>query len=124
MTTSNWHTYTTRETETLARSGGGLTDNAEQTCPACGHRAVRRYLYEHQGPRGPVRMSYAWCTNCHRYTSSTGPSIAGMYTFDDPGETSAELRTLRDSDLFGLLDHLNTLWDAGVLPQHFSRRRT
>jgi len=119
---SNWHTYTTREIETLARTGGGLTDEGEQLCPACGHRTVRRYLHEHQGPQRTVRMSYVWCSNCHRYSSSTGPSIASIYEFDDPGETSAELRALRDSDLFGLLDHLDALWDAGVLPQHFTRR--
>ncbi|MGA6165862.1 hypothetical protein [Amycolatopsis magusensis] len=37
-------------------------------------------------------------------------------------EDSAELRALRDADLMGLLDHLDALWNAGVLPQQFALR--
>ena len=86
----------------------------------CGHEAVRKYVHEHEGPGRTVWMYYSWCSHCHRYSSSTGPSQAEKYLFDDPGANSKELRRLRKTDLFGLLDHLDLLWDNGVLPQRIT----
>ncbi|MBN6035333.1 hypothetical protein [Amycolatopsis sp. 195334CR] len=119
---SRWRTYSPREIEALGRSAPPLTEAVERVCPACGKKAVRRYLYDHDGPRR-VAMSYVWCANCRRYASSTGPPLHPDFEFDDPGEKSAELRALRDKDLMALLDHLDALWDSGVLPQTFTPKR-
>ncbi len=118
-----WRTYTPAELAELAANAVPLTDNRERACPACGQRKVRRYLHEHQGPLRTVSMSYVWCHACRRYSSSTGPSIADTFTFDDPAEELPELRRLRESDLPKLLDHLDELWETGVLPQTFQSRR-
>ncbi|MFI6026351.1 hypothetical protein [Amycolatopsis magusensis] len=121
MSANRWRTYSPRELDELGRTAPPLTETGERLCPACGARAVRRYLYDHHGRR-EVAMSYVWCANCRRYASSTGPPLTPDFVFDDPAEDSAELRALRDADLMSLLDHLDALWNAGVLPQQFALR--
>jgi hypothetical protein len=93
----------------------------EDVCPACGHRSVRRYYSEYAGLRRLVGMAYAWCAHCHRYTSATGvPLSARDYEFDAPPPDVQ--RALEQANLPELLDELDGMWNAGVLPQTIRRR--
>ncbi len=119
---THWRSYTMAEVQQLAGTAPPLTDTSARVCPTCGKRDVRNYRHEYQGSSRAVSMLYMWCSNCHRYSSSTTPSLAGTYTYDDPGDESKELRELRRNDLHGLLDHLDALWDHGALPQRITPR--
>lgn len=124
-TRPKWKPYTREEVAELSTTAAPPTSKEERLCPACGQRAVRRYYHEMDGGRRghPVGMSYTWCSNCHRYTSSTGVPRSSLYDFDDPSDGSDALARLRREDLIGLLDHLDALWDSGVLPQEFTLRK-
>jgi hypothetical protein len=122
VTVGHWRIYDSDEIAALAASAKGLSDSSERVCPVCGHRSVRRYLYDYAEGSRPVGMSYVWCANCHRYSGSTGLPFAERYEFADPATESRQLRQLRNTDLFGLLDHLDSLWDSGVLPQQVMPR--
>jgi hypothetical protein len=92
----------------------------ERRCPACGETRVRSYFHPSSRwlgpdrPPAPTLQSYGWCASCHRYDGSTGPLPAG-FTVNDPLSEADQNRFA--GDLFGFLDHLNTLWDEGKLPQ-------
>jgi hypothetical protein len=122
---TRWIPYTPNELDQLVANRVPLESREQRVCPACGQQAVRRYYHEvHSAGRGhPVGMSYSWCSNCHRYTSSTGVPLSPDYEFDDPSDGSDELARLRRKDLIGLLDHLDALWTSGVLPQTFIPRK-
>ncbi|HEV2782190.1 MAG TPA: hypothetical protein VGX25_22595 [Actinophytocola sp.] len=120
---SRWREYSREQVDALASSAPPITDPAERTCPACGATAVRKYIYEGSRLGRPISFSYVWCGNCHRYSSSTGIGISDHYDFDDPADASPTLRSLRDDNLFGLLDHLDAMWGSPGLPQWFRVRK-
>jgi hypothetical protein len=124
--TKRWTPYSREQLDQLAANRVPLTSNEQRLCPVCDHRAVRRYYYERYSPgRGHlIGMSYTWCSHCHRYNSATGVARSSKYDFDEPADTTGELERLRRGDLLGLLDHLDTLWESGDLPQTFTPKRT
>jgi hypothetical protein len=76
-------------------------------------KKVREYTHPSSRDTDPIAISYVWCSNCGRYAGSTGPAPAGV-EIRDPLTEEDHLRFLYD--LRGLLDHLDHLWDTGVLP--------
>ncbi|GAA3436940.1 hypothetical protein [Kutzneria kofuensis] len=120
--TPRWSPFTPEQLDQLVANRVPLTSQEQRRCPACGHQAVRRYYYEqYSSGRGHlIGMSYSWCAHCHRYTSSTGIPLSSDYDFDEPVDVNGELARLRRTDLLGLLDHLDRLWESGDLPQKFT----
>jgi hypothetical protein len=94
----------------------------ERPCPACGKRAVRTYVYRVAGNgRRPARISYSWCANCRRFKGWTGPDL-GDLEFDDPlAGLSPAQRQEAERDIDAFFRRLDTLWESGELPQHFTR---
>jgi hypothetical protein len=132
MPGARWTSFSPVEYDALAARGAAMMaplnsgeassiTYEEDVCPACGHRSVRRYYSEYTGLRGTVGMHYAWCGHCRRYASSTGrPLSARDYEFDAlPPDV---LRSLDRVELPEFLDELDSMWNAGVLPQTIRRR--
>lgn len=117
-----WKDYTRDEVAELAANAPGLERNGERTCPSCGAQSVRFYYHEYDRRGSPVGMSYLWCKNCHRYTSSTGVAVSPSYEFNDPAEHDAKLAKLRKEDLPDLLDYLDSSWGKAGLPQKFKKK--
>ena len=106
-----WTPYDVMHTRRLAEDRA-LTGEGEGMCPVCGAVRVRHYTYPSTRPSGPTVIGYAWCAQCHRYASSTAPQRPGDRIEDVLSEAEHDLF---DNDLFGLLGHLDALWDAGRL---------
>jgi len=89
-------------------------------CPACGRRSVRTYVTAPENARRPTLVSYVWCTACRRFVGTRARHPEGV-VFSDPlaALSVAERRELERS-LVGFLEHLDRLWDSGVLPQCWS----
>jgi len=117
-----WSNYVDDEVARLA-APPFIEDQGERTCPACGRRTVRQYLYRSLQRQRPSLIGYAWCRSCQRFAGSTGPMPAGL-TFDDPldGLTTDE-RVAIERDLDHFFRRLDKLWDQGVLPQTVSSQR-
>lgn len=96
-------------------------DSTERICPVCEKRAVRTYIYRNSATHRVTRITYMWCASCRRFKGWTGPDTDGLI-MSDPLKTlsSGERRKLEDDpDAFFVL--LDGLWDAGKLPQKFTR---
>jgi hypothetical protein len=118
-----WREYSSVEVGELGRTAPPLTDTAERTCPRCGQKKVRRYLYDRARTDRMVGISCVWCSNCHGYTATTGAAASDYFEFPDPADDLPALARSRDGDLMALLDLLDRLWDDGVLPQRMTPRR-
>jgi hypothetical protein len=115
-----WRTFEPAQISVLVRGPRFIDTPVERVCPVCGVKAVRSYLQAGERLGNPIVMGYTWCANCHRYSSSTGPKPVGL-EFDDPLDRLPpdERRSLQQ-DLVALLNHLDQLWNDGLLPQRMS----
>jgi hypothetical protein len=86
-------------------------DPREVLCPIDGTPTVRSY-YQRLSASKTAR--YRWCPMCHRYSGQT-VALPPPPEFSDPVHASS------GQSLPALLDQLDRLWNAGVLPQTFSR---
>ncbi|MEU1198421.1 hypothetical protein ABZ446_19570 [Streptomyces sp. NPDC005813] len=94
-------------------------DRSERVCPACGHSAVRTYVYRGHIRVRPSLISYMWCAHCRRFKGWTGPDL-GTFDFTDPMETlSTDQRAAMAQDFGGFFRNPDRLWDSGELPQRF-----
>lgn len=109
-----WTSYNSTQISLLAEKAEEEGFQNERSCPVCARRKVRTYGYLSSRTTGPTLISYSWCSNCHRFWGGTGPRPVGL-RLDDPLDESEHERY--DHDLDALLDHLDQLWDEGVLPQ-------
>jgi hypothetical protein len=108
-----WRPFDSKQIAALGRQAAAGIRIAERVCPVCGKAAIRNYRHPDERATGPTVISYVWCANCQHYAGSTGPR--------DPGEELADPLTREDhgrldNNLRALLDHLDHLWDTGVLP--------
>lgn len=93
----------------------------EQSCPACGSKSVRTYVYRRQVGERLNLVTYSWCAECRRFKGWTGPDL-GDLEFTDPLLTLPEsVREELMSNLNSLFRHLDTLWEGDFLPQNFSK---
>lgn len=98
-----------------------IDEPTERICPACGHRAVRTYVYRNTGPGRTARITYSWCASCRRFKGWTGPDSDGL-KFSDPLESlSQDDRNEMTRDLDEFFKTLDKLWESGELPQRFHR---
>jgi hypothetical protein len=118
--TAEWGSFTGAQVEALARGESFFLAPGERECPACGKQSVRAYVTAPENARRPTLVSYVWCTACHRFVGTRAKHPEGLI-FSDPlaGLSVAERRELERS-LVGFLEHLDRLWDDGVLPQTFT----
>jgi hypothetical protein len=112
--------FTADQAAALAQGAGFLLEPGERECPACGESKVRTYVQAPENARRPTLVSYVWCSACRRFVGTRAKHPSGV-VFSDPLSmlAPAERRELERS-LIGFLAHLDTLWDAGVLPQSFA----
>ncbi len=115
-----WSTFNGTEVTALATGESFFLAPGERECPSCGEKGVRAYVTTPPAARRPTLVSYVWCTACHKFVGTRAKHPEGL-VFSDPLATlsAAERRELERS-LVGFLDHLDRLWDDGVLPQSFA----
>ncbi len=109
-----WAMYDEAEIRILGKQARQEGLDHERTCPVCGQQSVRTYRYFSSRLTGPTLISYVWCSRCRRYAGSTGPRPPTL-ALEDP-LTVADRKRL-EGDIFGLLLHLDQLWEEGKLPQ-------
>lgn len=109
-----WRSFDSDQVTALGvQAAAGIRIEA-RTCPACGKAAIRSYSHPSERATGSaVVISYVWCANCQHYTGSTGPRAPGE-RLTDP--LTREDHERLDNNLRALLNHLDHLWDTGVLP--------
>lgn len=108
-----WHTFSEEECRKIPIIK--LTEkNAEQECPICHENTIRTYFHEMSGVR-KIGTSYIWCYKCKRHYHFTGGPLSIKYDFDDP---------FLDKKFEGSFDELNLLWDKGILPQTFKKKKS
>jgi hypothetical protein len=112
----SWSSFSGDQVEALAQAAGLPEQPRERECPACGERAVRAYLSAPPAARRPTLVSYVWCAACRRFVGTRTARPDGL-VFDDP---VADWPAPERPTLVDFLDHLDRLWDDGVLPQRFS----
>ncbi len=114
-----WSSFNGSQVEILAQDTGFPEDPRERDCPACGVRAVRVYLSASPQARRPTLVSYVWCAACRRFVGTRAAHPDGLEFTDPLAELTAERRRELERTVVGFLDHLDRLWDSGVLPQRF-----
>ncbi|MBU2662107.1 hypothetical protein KOI35_01170 [Actinoplanes bogorensis] len=104
----------------MTQGSSFFADPGERECPACGATSLRAYFNAPENARRPTLVSYVWCSSCRKFVGTRAKHPDGL-VFSDPLATLslAERRGLERS-LVGFLEHLDGLWDAGVLPQTFA----
>ncbi|MBW6437845.1 hypothetical protein KZ829_29345 [Actinoplanes hulinensis] len=116
-----WSGFSGDEVAALTQGPSFFADPGERDCPACGRRRLRAYFTTPLNAKRPTLISYVWCGACDKFVGTRAKHPEGLI-FSDPLATlpADERRTLERS-LTGFLAHLDSLWDAGALPQTFSR---
>jgi len=116
----SWASFSGDEVAALTQGESFFAAPAQRDCPACGRRRLRAYVTNPARARRPTLVSYAWCGACRKFVGTRSKHPEGL-VFSDPLALlpDAERRELERS-LTGFLDHLEQLWDAGVLPQTFA----
>ena len=126
----SWASFSGDQVAALTRGQSFFADPGERVCPACGGHHLRAYVTtpprrpgnrDETAPGGrPTLVTYAWCGACRRFVGTRSRHPEGL-VFADPlaALTEAERRDLERS-LVGFLEHLDRLWDDGVLPQTFA----
>lgn len=112
-----WRSFSGTEIEALTAGPAFAVQPGERPCPACGAHSVRAYLSSAPRARRPTLVSWVWCAACRRFVGTRTAHPAGL-TFTDP-LAGADRRAL-EASLTGFLDHLDGLWEDGVLPQAFA----
>ncbi|MEV6488174.1 hypothetical protein AB0M20_05960 [Actinoplanes sp. NPDC051633] len=102
-----WSSFSNAETAALARGTSG--------CPSCRADALRRYLTTPEQARRPTLVTYVWCAACRKFVGTRTAHPDGLI-FADPLATQPPW----SGSLTGFLEHLDRLWDDGVLPQTFA----
>ena len=114
-----WGSFSGAQVQELAQAPGFAEDPGERPCPACGERAVRSYHSVPATAHRPTLVSYVWCAACHRFVGSRTAHPAGLVFSDPLAVLPAGERRELERSLIGFLEHLDRLWDTGVLPQSF-----
>ena len=104
--------FTGDQVAALTAGPSFLLEPEERICPACGACAVRTYLTTADRARRPTLISYVWCAACRRFVGTRTARPPGL-VFTDP------LAGAFDGSVTDFFEHLDQLWDAGVLPQAF-----
>ncbi|WP_157184877.1 hypothetical protein [Nocardia niigatensis] len=116
--------YDSNQVEELLAGSRFIEDPTERTCPACGNRAVRTYVYRNVAAHRTTRITYTWCAVCRRFKGWTGPDL-GELAFSDPlGSLSPADRREMEQGFDRFFETLDKLWSAGELPQKFARLRS
>ncbi|WP_306203823.1 hypothetical protein [Actinoplanes sp. RD1] len=118
--TAEWGSFTGDQVAALAQGESFFLAPAERECPACGKRSVRAYVTAPDNARRPTLVSYVWCAACHRFVGTRAKHPEGLIFSDPLASLSVAERRELERSLVGFLEHLNTLWDDGVLPQTFT----
>ena len=115
-----WDSFSGEQVAALTRGESFFAQPGERECPACGRRRLRAYVNAPENARRPTLVSYVWCTACRKFVGTRAKHPEGL-VFSDPLAALAvgERRELERS-LVGFLEHLDRLWDDGVLPQTFA----
>lgn len=105
-------------------SGPRFVDEpTERVCPACGALAVRTYVRRGASGERATRITYSWCASCRRFKGWTGPDPGDLEFFDPLGALSEQKVRDLQRNFDGFLRVLDEKWDAGELPQNFTRIR-
>lgn len=91
-----------------------VTENVERECPICHENTIRTYFHEMNGIR-KIGTSYIWCYKCKRSYHYTGGIRSEEYDFSDP---------YLNKKFDGSFDELNLLWEKGILPQTFKKKKS
>lgn len=116
----SWDSFSGDQVAALTQGPSFFADPGERECPACGAMSLRAYFQAPAHARRPTLVSYVWCRSCRKFVGTRAKHPEGL-VFSDPlaALPLAEQRELERS-LVGFLDHLDRLWDDGVLPQTFA----
>jgi len=109
-----WRAFDSAQVTGLGRQAAAGVRLEDRTCPVCGKAAIRSYSHPFERAASSAVISYVWCANCQHYAGSTGPRAPGERLADP---LTREDHERLDNNLRALLDHLDHLWDTGVLPQ-------
>lgn len=115
----SWGSFSGDQVAALTEGTSFFLEPGERECPSCGEVRLRAYVCKPPQARRPTLVSYVWCAGCRKFVGSRSKHPEGLI-FSDPLEAldSAGRRELERS-LAGFLEHLDGLWDSGVLPQTF-----
>ena len=115
-----FRSFTADEVAALTQGASFLAEPGERDCPACGRRRVRAYVSAPPNARRPTLVSYVWCAACRRFVGTRARHPDGVVFSDPLAPLSPVERRKLERSLAGFLAHLDSLWDAGVLPQTFA----
>ena len=115
-----WGSFSGPQVQELAQAPAFAADPGQRLCPACGERAVRAYFCTPANARRPTLVSYVWCTACHRFVGTRAAHPTDLVYSDPLADLSEQRRRELERSLIGFLEHLDALWDDGVLPQSFA----
>lgn len=113
-------TFTADEVAALSQGAAFMAEPGERICPACGVRSVRTYVNVPQNARRPTLVSYVWCAACRSFVGTRARHPEGVVFSDPLAALSVAERRELESSLVGFLEHLDRLWEAGLLPQSFA----
>ena len=115
-----WDSFSGDQVAAMTQGESFFAEPGERECPACGERRLRAYVNAPANARRPTLVSYVWCSACRKFVGTRARHPEGL-VFSDPLAVlpPGERRRLERS-LVGFLEHLDHLWDTGVLPQTFA----
>jgi len=113
---NKWRAFLPEEISAMSTNKKTLDVNTERNCPCCHRNSIRHYYREINICR-LIGTSWYWCYNCYKYIHFTVAPCSKKYIFNDPISDVPE----KTGDRW--YDYLNTLWEEGVLPQVFKKRK-
>ena len=115
-----WDSFSGDQVASLTQGASFFTSPGERQCPACGAVRLRAYVTTPPNARRPTLVSYVWCSACHKFVGTRAKHPDGLVFSDPLAVLPASERREVERSLVGFLEHLDRLWDAGVLPQTFA----
>ena len=116
----SWDSFSGDQVAALTQGASFFAAPGERPCPACGAVRVRAYVNAPSNARRPTLVSYVWCSACHKFVGTRARHPEGLVFSDPLAVLPAEERRELERSLVGFLEHLDRLWDDGVLPQTFA----
>ncbi|WP_250027327.1 hypothetical protein [Paractinoplanes maris] len=116
----SWDSFSGDQVAAMTQGESFFASPGERECPACGEKTLRAYVNAPENARRPTLVSYVWCSSCRKFVGTRAKHPEGLVFSDPLAALPAGERRELERSLVGFLDHLDTLWDDGVLPQTFA----
>lgn len=113
--TPRWRGYSSDEIASLSNWHIIGSELKEHRCPNCGLISLRIYMYRSRYSGSLSKQ--IWCRKCRSYAGWTGPYPEAWNITDPLGDLTADEFSEIASNEEWLFSHLDSLWQAGLLPQ-------